>query len=67
MIDNNFADTTKKLLSLFIVENIDYRKRCLHLQEIIALGKEDDVWRRALAAFFDSPVNRFSPKDFSTN
>lgn len=61
------SQITKKLVIRFILENIDYRKRCLYLQEIIALGKADAVWLKALAAFFDTPVKDFPLKKFSKN
>lgn len=55
----------KKLAVQFVLDHIDYRKRCLYLQEIIGMSRANDVWRKALATFFDSPislqfVNRFS-------
>ena len=67
MIQSNSSKATKKLALRFILENIDYRKRSLYLQEIISLGKINDVWRKALAAFFDTPFNSFSLKSFSKN
>lgn len=67
MIGAYSSTETKKLLFSFILENIDYHKRCLYMQEIISLGKEDDIWRRALIAFLDAPVNNFSQKIFCKN
>jgi hypothetical protein len=67
MIRTDSTQTTKKLALRFILENIDYRKRCLYLQEIISLGKANDVWRQALAAFFDTPLSNISVKAFSKN
>jgi hypothetical protein len=61
------SEATKKLAFRFILENIDYRKRCLYLQEIISLGKIDDVWRKALAVFLDTPIKNFAHKTFSKN
>ncbi|MGQ0740382.1 MAG: hypothetical protein ACT4OJ_15130 [Bacteroidota bacterium] len=49
-------DISKKLVLRFILINIEYKKRCLYLQEIIAMSKRDELWRRALTAFFDGPV-----------
>lgn len=57
----------KQLALRFILENIDYRKRCLYLQDIISLGKTDDVWRRALERFFDIPLKGLPFKKFSQN
>ncbi|MEO7923767.1 MAG: hypothetical protein ABIR30_08810 [Chitinophagaceae bacterium] len=58
---------TKKLALRFILENIDYRKRCLYLQEIISLGKINNEWQRALAVFFDTPFKCSSRRAFSRN
>jgi len=67
MIRSYSSKTTKELAVRFVLENIDYRKRCLYLQEIISMGRENDVWRQALTAFLDTPPNRFSIKAFSKN
>jgi hypothetical protein len=61
------SQTTKELAVRFVLENIDYRKRCLYLQEIISMGRENDIWRQALTAFLDTPPNKFSIKAFSKN
>jgi hypothetical protein len=55
MVHTFSSDASKKIAFRFIQENIDYRKRCLYLQEIVFLSKNNDIWRRALAAFFDTP------------
>jgi hypothetical protein len=65
MTSTSSSLVTKKLAFKFILDNIDYRKRCLYLQDIISLGKIDDVWRRALVTFFDNPLNSSSFKAFS--
>jgi hypothetical protein len=67
MIRNYSSKATKKLALRFILENIDYRKRSLYLQEIISLSRINDVWRQALAAFFDTPPGKLSIKAFSKN
>ena len=67
MIPAYSSQTTKELAVRFVLDNIDYRKRCLYLQEIISMGKENDVWRQALTAFFDTPPTKFSIKVFSKN
>ena len=67
MIRTYSSQTTKELAVRFVLENIDYRKRCLYLQEIISMGRENDVWRQALSAFLDTPPNKFSIKAFSKN
>ena len=68
MTRSGSSDTTKKLLLRFIAESADYCKRCRYLQEIIRLGKKDDVWRKALIAYFDSSFNNTAAmKAFSKN
>jgi hypothetical protein len=62
------SDTTKKLLLQVIEESADYYKRCSYLQEIIRLGKKDDVWRRALIAYLDTSLSdKATAKVFSRN
>ena len=67
MIRTYSSQTTKELAVRFVLDNIDYRKRCLYLQEIISMGRENDVWRQALTAFLDTPPNKISIKAFSKN
>jgi len=52
---------TKKLALRYILESIDYKKRCSYLQDIISMSRENDTWRQALTAFFDTPykIRRF--------
>jgi len=61
------SEASKKLVLRYILDNIDYRKRCLYLQEIISLSKLKDVWRKALISYFDSPLNEHSLIAFSKN
>jgi len=63
----NSSQTTKELAMRFVLENIDYRKRCLYLQEIISMGRKNKIWRQALTVFFDSAPNKLSVKAFSQN
>jgi hypothetical protein len=67
MTPTNTSTATKKLALRYILENIDYRKRSLYLQEIISLGKINDVWRRALSTFFDTPFRATAITTFSKN
>jgi len=55
MVRSFSSETSKKIAFRYIQENIDYRKRCLYLQEIISMSKNNDVWRRALTTYFDTP------------
>ena len=61
------SSVTKKLALRFILDNIEYRKKCLYLQEIISMGRKDEVWRMALTSFFDTPFAGFSPRAFCKN
>ena len=67
MISTYYSDIRKKLAFRFILENIEYRKLCLYMQDIISFGKTDDVWRKALDRFFDIPFKSLSRKTFSKN
>lgn len=63
----NSTSEAKKLVLRFVMENIDYRKRSLYLQEIISMSRANDVWRKALTTFFDTPAARPTLKTFSQN
>ncbi|MBL7740629.1 MAG: hypothetical protein JNK14_15535 [Chitinophagaceae bacterium] len=67
MIRTQSTPATKKLVLYFILENIDYKKRCQYLQEIISMGKANDAWRKALLLFFDTPFNTPPLKAFNKN
>ena len=67
MTTTNNSEAIKKLAFRFILENIEYRKRCLYIQEIIALGKENIIWWKALNVFLDKPASCFHLKTFSKN
>jgi hypothetical protein len=67
MIPACSSTVTKKLALKFILDNIDYRKKCIGLQDIVFLSKKYDIWRQALITFFDAPVNSRSFKVFSKN
>ena len=61
------SDATKKLLLQYIIENIEYRKRCLYLQDIINMGRENNIWHRALIDFFNDSMNTPSIKNICQN
>ena len=61
------SDETKRLALRYLLENIDYRRRCLYLQEIISLGRKNDVWRQALTAYLNTPVDKFSLRKVCKN
>lgn len=57
MINTYSNEAAKKLVVRYILNDIDYKKKCLYLQEIIAMGRKDNLWIRALSAYFDSPMD----------
>ena len=61
------SSVAKKLALRFILDNIDYRKKCQYLQEIIAMGKTDKQWTLALTTYFDTPMTDCSLRKFSRN
>jgi hypothetical protein len=62
------SNTTKKLLLQFVKESAEYHKRCSYLQEIILMGKIDDVWRRALITYLDTSLpDKVTTKAFCKN
>lgn len=61
------SNATRKLAFRFILESIDYRKKCMGLQDIISQSKLYEIWRQALLTFFEIPVNSQSFKPFSKN
>jgi hypothetical protein len=62
-----YSNAAKRLVLQFILESIDYRKKCAYLQEIISMGKINETWHQTLALFFDTPLQYASPKVFSKN
>lgn len=61
------SSVTKKLLLRYIIDNINYKKRCQYLQEIISMGRENEIWLQALNLYFKEPMNVVSPGFFSKN
>ena len=61
------SKTTKQLAFRFILQHIDYRKRCLFLQEIISLAKRDEISKHILTRFFDVPLKTIPLKEFNKN
>jgi len=61
------STATKKLALKFVLDNIDYRKRCLYLQEIIGLGRINNVWLKVLNTFLSTPPAHFKLDNFSLN
>ncbi|MCC7401730.1 MAG: hypothetical protein IT214_09615 [Chitinophagaceae bacterium] len=57
MINVSSTEITKALVMRYLQHDADYKKRSLYLQEIISMGRKDQLWIRALAAYFDSPMD----------
>jgi hypothetical protein len=58
---------SKKLALRFVLENIEYRKRSLYLQEIISVSKLNDAWRKLLLIYFADPLTINSFQKISKN
>lgn len=67
MLRARSTSTTRKLVLRFVLDNLDYRKRSLYLQEIINMGKKEECWRKALLTFFDTPYKIASTQDQTLN
>ena len=67
MISTFSSEVTRKLAFRFILDSIEYRKRCRGLQDIIFLSKMYEIWRQALITFLDTPVNSHSFKALNKN
>ena len=67
MLSTFSSQTSRKLAFRCLLDNIDYRKRCIGLQDIISLSKIYDFWRKVLITFFDTPVNSQTFNAFSKN
>jgi len=61
------SSVTKKLVLQYAQQNIDFRKRSLYLQEVIAIGKSYKFWIDALVVFFETPITSNANKCFSKN
>jgi len=58
---------SKKLALRYVLENIEYRKRSLYLQEIISISKINDAWRKLLSIYFADPFKINSFQKISKN
>lgn len=58
---------TKHLLLLFILDNIEIRKRSAYLQDIIGLSKINTVWQRVLNNFLSRPLKPVAAQRFCLN
>lgn len=67
MIKTFSSEATRKLAFRLILDSIDYRKRCMGLQNFISLSKKYEIWRNALITFLETPLNSDSFKAFGKN
>ena len=67
MVSFRSTYTSKKLLIRFILDSIDFRKRSVYLQEMIAWGKTDEGWKNILLSYFETASVRFSAVKFCPN
>ena len=66
MIPACSTKASKKLAFRYVLENIEYRKRSLYLQEIISFSKINDAWRKLLSLYFAAPL-KINPLQISKN
>jgi hypothetical protein len=57
----------KELVLQFVLDSIEQRKKSLYLQEIISMGKKQQMWIHFLTAYFQSPVKENSFQQFCMN
>jgi hypothetical protein len=57
----------KELVLQFVLDSIEQRKKSVYLQEIISMGKKDQMWIHFLNAYFRKPVDHSSWWEFSMN
>lgn len=63
-----YSTDTKKLLMQFMLEDIEYRKECQYMQELVALSKQHDNLQHTLVAFIDDAnVDHFSLTGLTNN
>jgi hypothetical protein len=56
-----YSPDTKKLLMQYLLEDIEYRKECRYMQELVHISKQDDTMQATLAIFIDdAAVHHFS-------
>ena len=67
MIPTCSSVASKKLAFHYILQNIEHRKRSLYLQEIISLGKIDEVWIKTLHLFLNAPLKIIPLQKFNNN
>ena len=58
---------SRKLVMQLIMENIEFSKRSLYLQEIISLSKANDILNKMLLNFFEQPVKKVSLRSLCNN
>ncbi len=56
MINVSSSETAIKLVTLHIRSEEDIKKRSLYLQEIVSMSRKEQLWLRALSAYFGSPM-----------
>jgi hypothetical protein len=57
---------SKKLALRYVLDNIEFRKRSLYLQEVISLSKINDAWRQLLSIYFAAPL-KINSRQISKN
>lgn len=57
----------KELVLQFVLDSIDQKKKSVYLQEIISMGKRDQMWIQFLNAHFKKPLDNSFGWKFSMN
>jgi hypothetical protein len=57
----------KELVLQFVLDSIEQKKKSQYLQEIISLGKKENVWMRLLNEFFQAGSYFEQTRKFSMN
>lgn len=61
------SHASKQLIVQYVLENIEYKKRCRYLQEIVSLSKENEILGKMLTRFFGNSIKKNPLKAFSAN
>lgn len=66
-MDFTCYSSTRQLVLLYVLDNIELRKRSVYLQDIIKMGKINHVWDKVLQKFLSSPYKVAPRFVFSLN
>ncbi|HUR66313.1 MAG TPA: hypothetical protein VMZ03_08160 [Chitinophagaceae bacterium] len=61
------SQASKELILQYVLENIEFRKKCRYLQEIITLSKDNEILSKMLTDFFEKKFKKNPLKAFCKN